>query len=144
MAKINRVLLIDDSESLNLLHEAILSKHEIANEIVSKTSVNEAIDYLERGDNGKPSKPNLIFLDVEMPTENGFDFLERYKELSREVVDIKNTVIVIVSKNLTTENFTKFKSYQLLGVEYQVRKPFDEYDLEDLLLESFDIDLNLS
>lgn len=144
MELIKTVLLIDDSDSINSMHQSLLSKFSFAEEIVTKNSASSAIEYLKHGDDGTPPRPELIFLDIEMPEENGFAFLEKYKELDEGTIDFKKTVIVILSNYITPENFTKGKEYRLLGVETLIRKPIDEYDLEELLLEHFKIDLNLS
>lgn len=143
MTKINRILLIDDSKAINAMHEALLIKYNIANEIISTTSADDAIYYISKGDNGKAAKVDLIFLDLEMPEESGFEFLERYKALGSNIADYKNTVIVVVSNVLTIDNFTKGKDYQEVGLQYQTKKPFDAYDLEEILIENFDIDLDL-
>ena len=87
--RLNCIMLIDDDEDDNYFHQIILRKMDIAHHIqVAQTGL-EALDYLEKGN----AVPDIIFLDINMPGMNGWDFLDEYKKLNARQ---KTTVIIIM------------------------------------------------
>ncbi|MEL7424386.1 MAG: response regulator [Bacteroidota bacterium] len=74
---INKILLVDDDISTNLYHRIILEESGLVNEIVDCLTVDDAISILK----SVGSAPDIIFLDINMPMKNGWDFLNEYKEL---------------------------------------------------------------
>ena len=81
MEKLNCVLLIDDDESTNFLHEIIINQSKITKQVIAHQSGSSALEYLQSKMNGEYPQPDLIFLDINMPGMNGWEFLEEYKKL---------------------------------------------------------------
>jgi len=75
MTAINHLLLIDDSEATNNFHNRLLGKLHFANTISICKNGQEALDFLNKCN----TCPKLIFLDLNMPILDGFEFLERVK-----------------------------------------------------------------
>ncbi len=86
-------MLIDDDNASNLYHEIIITEDNLTEELVISNSVNDAIDKLQNMSN----PPNLIFLDMNMPLKNAWDFLEEYKNKNLH----RGSKIIILS---TTKN----------------------------------------
>lgn len=78
--QLNCVLLIDDNEDDNFYHELVLRETGITKQIhVSETAL-KALKFLET----TSTVPELIFLDINMPKLNGWEFLDRYRQLDAE------------------------------------------------------------
>jgi len=103
--KLNCVLLIDDDEATNFLNQELVSETGCTEHIEVAQSGSKALEYLTHADEhcGKNSSdfpcPELIFLDINMPAMNGWEFLEKYRKLENKH---KGNVIVVM---LTTSLF---------------------------------------
>lgn len=107
MTKINCILLVDDSPSTNFFNKKMVEISNIANEVHEAYNGLEALDYIfQKGKFKDPKlpKPNIIFLDINMPLMDGFEFLEQYIKIPQE----KRAEMIIVF--LTTSNWSKDKS----------------------------------
>ena len=97
MKKVNCVLLIDDNEGDNFYHKLIITESGICNDIRVVTDGIQALAYLNKCVDSKNSdsypKPDLIYLDINMPKMNGYEFLDEYKKLS---ADVKSKVVIIM------------------------------------------------
>jgi CheY-like chemotaxis protein len=78
MKKLSCILLIDDNEADNYYHSIVIEDLGIASQIQVAQSGFEAIKFLKE-DNNPP--PELIFLDINMPAMNGWEFLEVYRHI---------------------------------------------------------------
>lgn len=109
MKKINCILLVDDNYADNVFHKIQISEADICNQIKVVTNGREALDYIIKS--GEPNqskefpKPDIIFLDINMPGMNGFEFLEEYHKLD-ETLKAK-IVIIMLSTSLNPNDKTK-------------------------------------
>lgn len=86
-------MLIDDDSATNLYHKIIITDENLVEELVICTSVDDAISKLS----SSAQSPDLIFLDMNMPIKNAWNFLQE----SEEKKLIKESKIIILS---TTKN----------------------------------------
>lgn len=103
---VTSVLLIDDNHADNYYHEHVLSEARFAERIVAFHSASEALDYLRNKEN---LQPDVIFLDLNMPRTDGWQFLEQYRQFCpqknlRPMVFILNTVMNQAEKKRTEES----------------------------------------
>ncbi|SNS57109.1 Response regulator receiver domain-containing protein [Ekhidna lutea] len=80
MKKLKKVLLIDDDDIVNVINKTVIEHAGFADEIIVQTTVDAAIHVLSDGNN-QTSLPELIFLDVNMPEKNGWDFINEFLEI---------------------------------------------------------------
>jgi len=130
LEKFNKVLLIDDDDIVNSINKVIIQHAKFAREVVSVTSVPSAINFMnEAVDNGVI--PEVIFLDLNMPDRDGWDFVDEFKKLesagktkiimltsSISIKDEKRAkdsedVIAFISKPLSPELLEKIYSTHL-------------------------------
>ncbi len=90
-------MIVDDNPIDQLITEYILKLNHQKADIIVMTSANEALDYLAFNANIPEALPSLIFLDLDMPIMNGFDFLQRFKEYADEVKEGCRIVVVTAS-----------------------------------------------
>lgn len=104
----NKVMIVDDNPVDQLITEYILKFNHKKADIIVMTSASEALDYLAFNANVPQALPSLIFLDLDMPVMNGFDFLQRFKEYADEVK--VGCRIVVVTASDVTGDIEKMKS----------------------------------
>ena len=79
--KLHCIMLIDDDPATNFYHRIILRDGGWAQKIVEVKNGEEALQYLQTPFGIDNPRPSLIFLDINMPRMNGWEFLEAYKKL---------------------------------------------------------------
>ncbi|MGJ4751260.1 response regulator [Leptospira kmetyi] len=97
--RLNCILLIDDNKDDNFFHERVIRKGNYAETVIAKQSAQEALDYLKNKSFNSSPHPDLIFLDINMPGMNGWEFLEEYKQLDRELQATMIVVMLTTSEN---------------------------------------------
>ena len=111
-------MIVDDDDVDTYLSKRVLSENDFTRDVVTASSVKEAIDYLSVHKNGFPE---IIFLDLNMPGQNGLDFLEAFNSLPETQ---KNSTRIILLMNVvnSTDNITsKATSHPL--VYHIIEKP---------------------
>ncbi|MCG2418916.1 response regulator [Aequorivita sp. F47161] len=129
MKRIKNVLLIDDSESDNFYHARKIKKMGISDNIHICYSAEEALDYLKSELDGKHPQPTLIFLDINMPGMNGWEFLKAYEAL--EVSQQGEIVLTMLSNSIDERD--KSKAHEFKCVKGFYNKPLDETYLKNIL-----------
>jgi len=88
MKKLKQILLVDDSDATNFFNKAILGKLECVEEIIVAKNGKEALDIFKSGE-----VPDLIFLDINMPIMNGWEFIKEYQKIE---ASRKTSIIVLM------------------------------------------------
>ena len=134
MPRLKLILLVDDSEMDNYIHLRRLDKLGLADELVVRTDGQQAIDYLTTADTaGRFPQPDLLFLDINMPVMDGWEFLDRYGKLP---ANQRATVLVaLLTSVVGTSDVERAHTYAVIDA-YET-KPLDKKKLAKLLLEFF-------
>ncbi len=108
---IEAVIVDDEIKALQSLSWELTNFSDEIKVIASFTNPLEALDYLER------KTPDCLFLDIEMPTMDGFQFIQKIKN--------KNFPVVIT----TAYNQYAIKAIKNEAIDYLL-KPIDSDDLD--------------
>jgi CheY-like chemotaxis protein len=135
--KLNCVLLIDDDEPTNFLNKMIIEETGLVKEVKVAQSALEALDYLsgkgQAGSNEALPAPELIFLDINMPAMDGWEFLEKYEQLSPE--QKASIIVVMLTTSFNPEDEQKAEKISYIS-SYR-NKPLTQEILMGILEEHF-------
>ena len=128
--KLNCILLVDDNDADNFFHKLVISElHVVDNIQVAETGL-EAINYLKKEN---AIIPQLIFLDINMPRMNGWEFLEEYKDLA----PAQKAKIVIIMLTTSVNPEDKEHAEKIKEVNGFETKPLTTEKLNGILAQYF-------
>lgn len=127
--KFQAILLVDDDEATNYLHELYLKEWGITENIFTALNGQEALEFLQTNEEFHTLGKSLILLDINMPVMDGFEFLEAYEDLeSKYKADI---VVVMLTSSLHSSD--KNKASNLKALEGYINKPLSKERMMEIL-----------
>lgn len=127
------IMLIDDNEIDNLINQKIIESANICDFIFTHTGGKSAIEFLRNIEkiaiiSGNQGLPDLIFLDIDMPLMDGFQFLDEFDTLSPTTKDYCK--IVMLTSSINPQDMSKSKKYNY--VKKYLNKPLSPENLKKL------------
>lgn len=127
MEKLRLLVFIDDDKATNYFHEIVVKDAGICTSYNFFSKPSLALEYFEQLQNdNNPVVPDGIFLDINMPEMDGWEFLDEYAKLNLE----KSPVIVMLTTSLRPEDREKAAENQ--HVHSLVNKPLTSEALLEL------------
>lgn len=129
MRKINSLFVIDDDKIYHFLLKNLFKQNGIDVQSTFFCNGQDAIDHIVH--NGKDALPDLILLDVNMPIMNGWQFLEEFLKVSKEIDKMPDIYMISSSNNEVDIN--KAKEFNGAVKDYFL-KPICKEDLQKIFL----------
>jgi CheY-like chemotaxis protein len=120
--KYRTVMLIDDNEIDNLINQKMIEAASVTENIYTHTGAKSAIEFLknmEKLEMADQVLPDVIFLDIDMPLMDGFQFLDEFEKLTN--IAKKKCKIVMLTSSINPQDFNRSKKYE--NVRLYLNKP---------------------
>jgi CheY-like chemotaxis protein len=128
----NNVMLIDDAAIDNYINERMIRHFKFCDHISPFTSVEIVLKNLKELDQKKDilssSIPDFIFLDLDMPVMNGFEFLKEFERLKH----LSKCKIIILTASINPADVNKAKQFK--NVVSYLLKPLNGEELRSLMI----------
>ncbi len=131
--KLKLILLVDDFSGANFLHEKVIRETGCAEKVQVETSAAAALEFLKRKEKDSYPQPGIIFLDLNMHGMSGWDFLNEFKNLTRE--QRWGTLIVILTTSRNPDD--EARAIKKYPHTIFMNKPLLRKPLEEILREYF-------
>lgn len=109
--KYSTVMLIDDNEMDNFINQKIIEANSFADKIYINTNGLSALEFLNnlyiKKETLEEMLPEVIFVDLNMPLINGFQFIEKFYDMPKEFVKTSKIVILTSSLNMEDRDIAK-------------------------------------
>ncbi len=128
MRKFTNVLLVEDDPITVMVCDRIIKMTGFAEKVFSCENGKTAIQHLSSLAEKGSDIPQIIFLDINMPIMNGWDFLVEFEKILPHYK--QSTRIYILSSTIDPEDYKKAKTYSL--VEDFISKPLSKESLEQI------------
>ena len=131
-AKYQTVMLVDDNEIDNFINLKIIEGAAFAEKVLIHTSSKSALEFFRSIEVvGKLSDqliPQIIFLDLNMPIMDGFQFIDDFMKMTKRFN--VNTRIIMLSSSVNPVDMEKAKKNKF--ITRFVNKPLTEKILAEL------------
>lgn len=131
--KYNTVMLVDDNDIDNFIDEKLIKAFDFAENVYVHTSAKSALESLKNlslTQDKIPVEliPQYLFLDINMPFLDGFNFLDEFEKLDTQIKSMIK--IVMLTSSVNPDDIEKSKKYP--RVSKFIHKPLTEKILSQL------------
>lgn len=123
------IYMIDDDPIYLFLAKKLFIEQKFSQNIKTFENGKIAIESLLNSQNLKENLPDIIFLDLNMPLMNGWEFLDSLNDAP--IPNKENITIIVMSSSINPMEIDMIKSYPV--VQDYIVKPLTPADLQKLL-----------
>ncbi|SIS40072.1 Response regulator receiver domain-containing protein [Zobellia uliginosa] len=129
ITKIRSVCIIDDDPIFIYGTKRIMKEVDFSDEIIVYNNGQDAIEGLRQITNDGKELPSVIFLDLNMPIMNGWEFLDHFTEMPNN--NQEDILIYIISSSVDPRDIARIQEYDI--VNNYILKPITIEDLHKIL-----------
>jgi CheY-like chemotaxis protein len=121
MKKYKKVLLIDDDSITNFINSTVVKKAGLGDLIKIVLNGQEALEYIKQDCKAENNYPDLIFVDINMPVMDGFEFVKEFQKLKIKAVEEIEIVVLTTSSDPRDIQKTKKLGIKILRKPLSIR-----------------------
>lgn len=114
-----KVLFLDDREMDNMLNKLMVREDHLPFDAVYISSGEEALEYLS--DQEAEDFPDLIFIDINMPNMNGYEFVDAYNAQFKPLPKAAKTKLVFLTASVSEDD--RLKAMEMPNITAFYNKP---------------------
>jgi CheY-like chemotaxis protein len=126
-------MLVDDNHNDNFFHEREIKKNNSETIVITKNTGKDALYYLKEKKVSDHLQPDLIFLDINMPGMNGWEFLQEYNQLDKELQS--RVIVIMLTTSDNPDDKVKAKTWNFVS-DY-ITKPLTKEKMQDIINKYF-------
>jgi CheY-like chemotaxis protein len=130
--KYHRAMLVDDNEMDNFINQKIIESSLFAKNIYISTNGISALEFLKNilatENLAEEIMPNVIFIDINMPLMDGFQFIDEFLKLPEKIK--KKTKLVILTTSINNDD--KGRALKYGNKVTFISKPLNEESLSTI------------
>lgn len=123
-------MLIDEDEIDNIINQKIIESNNFSEKVMVFQTGTEALDFLRTNARIAENLPDLIFLDINMPIMDGFQFLEEFEKLDTPILD--KSKIIMLSSSISPRDIDRAASNRF--VKKYLNKPLNSRYLQAITI----------
>jgi CheY-like chemotaxis protein len=116
-----QILLIDDDPLNNLINRKLIARFLPEVEVTEDVDAREALERIKND-----FTPDLILLDLNMPGMNGWEFLESFQKMGKEIS------VYILTSSIDSADYRKAERYK--QVKKYIEKPLNSQKITTLFI----------
>jgi len=124
------VCIIDDDEIFQFITKKSFERLDRHDDLLFFLNGEDALVYMTGAIQGLNPKPDIIFLDINMPIMDGWDFLNELQNLNN-IDGFKLPNIYMVSSSIDDKDLIKSKTFPIIK-DYIV-KPIKDVNIKEIL-----------
>ena len=128
MRKFTNILLVEDDPITVMVCDRIIKMTAFAENVSSCNNGKAALEHLLALVEQNKDIPEIIFLDINMPVMNGWDFLAEFEKVQHNIKQLPR--IYILSSTVDPEDYKRAKSFPL--VQDFISKPLSKESLQKI------------
>ncbi len=112
---LEQILCIDDDPITLMLCKKVISKSSFSHEVITAQNGEEALHHfnvLKYTNDQAKKRPELIFLDLNMPIMGGWEFLDHFT--SSDYKEFNTVPVIVLSSTIDPEDLAKAKKYPII------------------------------
>jgi two-component SAPR family response regulator len=125
----SKLILIDDDLLYHKIAQLMIREYSPVKDVISSTDAKATLEYLKKNKSNDENLPDYIFVDLNMPDYDGWDFLKGYKKIYHSFQ--KAIHIYIVSSSINPVDIKRSKNYSF--IDSFVMKPLKREFLRALI-----------